>query len=88
MINHPTIFSLIFLSLSFTTDYYSLFHTLCTAVSLLSPSCSFSAFSPVCVWEEVMFENDNTGKLKIEGKEIRHSDVSQCCIPCVHYAIS
>lgn len=65
--------------LSITKDYNSLFHTLCTAVSLCHHLSLPLSFFLVCVWVEVMFENDNTRKLKTEG-----GNTAQQCIAVLH----
>lgn len=65
-------------SFSFTKDYNSLFHTFYSTESLCHLLLFLILFL-VCVWVEVMFESDNTRKLKTEG-----GNMAQQCIAVSH----
>lgn len=78
MINHPTILSFNFFSIYYQGLQLPISYIVYCSKSL-SLSLSSSSFFLICVWVEVMFEIDNTRKLKAEG-----GNMAQRCIAVLH----
>lgn len=82
MINRPTIFSLISFSIFYQGLQLPTSYIVCCSKSL-SPSLPSLLFFHVCVWVEVMFENNNTRKLKTEGGNMAKQCIAVWCPLCV-----